>query len=69
MIDKEKATNNGHTHLCIAAWRGHLEVVRFLLEAGADKDAATDNSATPLLLAAQKGQLEIVRLLLEAKAD
>ena len=32
-----------------AAENGHLEVVRLLLEAGADKDAATQPGATALI--------------------
>ena len=56
--------------LLVAAREGHLEIVRLLLEAGADKDAATTtDGATALLLAAFQGHLEVVRLLLEAGAD
>ena len=47
-----------------------LEVVRLLLEAGADKDAATTTyGATALMSAAEEGHLEVVRLLLEADKD
>ena len=52
-----------------AAFKGHLEVLRLLLEAGADKNAANANGATALMAAALKGHLEVVRLLLEAEAD
>ena len=52
----------------MAALKGHLEVVRLLLEAGADKDSATTDGATALLEAAMAGHLEVVRLLLETGA-
>ena len=52
-----------------AAEQGHLEVVRLLLEAGADKNAAKQYGTTALMLAAHNGHLEVVRVLLEAGAD
>ncbi|CAK8990518.1 unnamed protein product [Durusdinium trenchii] len=57
------------TPIHIAANRGHLEVVRLLLEAGADKDAVRTDGATALFIAAKNGHLEVVRLMLEAGAD
>ena len=48
--------------------RGHVEVVRLLLEARADKDAIKGNW-NPLMYASHQGHTEIVRLLLEAGAD
>ena len=41
-----------------------LEVVRFLVESGANKDqGTTDDGATALYKAAQTGHLEVVRFL------
>ena len=54
-----------------AAQQGHLEVVRLLIEAGADMNAkdAQYHEDTALLVAARGGHLEVVRLLVEAGAD
>ena len=52
-----------------AALKGRLEVVRLLLEAGADKEPASKNCSRALYAVASKGHLEVVRLLLEAGAD
>ena len=54
----------------IAADEGHLEVVRFLVESGANKDQGTaDDGSTPLLIAAQNGHLRIVRFLVGSGAN
>ena len=60
---------HGKTALFMAAQNGHLEVVRLLIEAGADKAAAHSTGATAVFIAAQNGHLEVVRLLIEAGAD
>ena len=39
---------------------GHLEVVQFLVGAGADKEKAVQDGATPLFIAADQGQLDVV---------
>ena len=52
-----------------AAMWGHLQTVRFLLEAGIDKDAVDDVGGTALLRSAAEGHADVVRLLLEASAD
>ena len=60
-------------HLCwpmsSAAAHGYLEVVRLLLEAGADQNAEQQDGSTALMAAAQNGHLQVVRVLLEAGAD
>lgn len=54
-------------YLKMAAQMGHLEVVDFLLDAGADPDADEDGEAVQE--AAKNGHIEVVRALLEAGAD
>ena len=60
----------GASPLHTAAGDSHTEIVRMLLERGADVDkATTDGGATPLYTAAELGRTEIVRILLEHRAD
>jgi ankyrin repeat protein len=61
---------HGSTALHAAAARGHGEVVRLLLEQGADPNARdTGDNAGPLHFAAGGGHVDVVRMLLEAGAD
>ncbi|EXK76781.1 hypothetical protein FOQG_18486 [Fusarium oxysporum f. sp. raphani 54005] len=48
---------------------GNIEVVKMLLEKGADARAANMDGLTPLLLTSQNGHLEMVKILLEKGAD
>jgi ankyrin repeat protein len=57
------------TPLHSAAAGGHAEIVRLLLEHGADPNAPQDGGATPLHSAAQNDDRESVEALLEAGAD
>ncbi len=57
------------TALINAAQNGHSDIVRQLLEAGADINATNDFGVTALIWAATKGHSDIVRQLLEAGAD
>ena len=52
-----------------AASEGHLEVVRLLVENGANVNARDENGRTPLFRAADEGHLDIVRLLVENGAE
>jgi len=60
---------NGRTPLFVATQKGQLEVVRLLLDAGANVDKADSDGWTPLQIASQKGHLDIVRVLVEEGAD
>ena len=58
------------TALFAAAEAGHTEVVRYLLEAGADPDIRCMEDGTALTIAAARsGTVEVLRLLIDAGAD
>ncbi len=60
---------DGHRPLTAAAAAGQLEVVRFLLDMGADPDSQNYFEKPALVLAATKGHLAVVKLLLDRGAD
>ncbi|CAE7219946.1 ANKHD1, partial [Symbiodinium natans] len=49
--------------------KGHLEIARLLLNAGADKNSHNRKAQTALMHASFQGHIDIVRLLLDAGAD
>lgn len=70
LIAKDADVNKtGWTPLHYAASRGHLDVIRLLLENYAFIDAASPNGTTPLMMAAQYGSDDAVKLLLDEGAD
>ena len=60
---------NGVTALMIASERNNTEIVKLLLQGGANPNTRTQNGNNSLLAAANKGYVEVVKLLLEFKAD
>ena len=56
---------NGYTALHEAAWSGHIAVVVFLVEHGAEVAAKDNDWDTPLHLASVKGRLPVVEFLVE----
>ena len=71
-ITKEKAitVGKGGGWLYMAANLGDLNLVKELIEEGADVNAVTEEkNYTPLFVAAQNGYLEVVKTLLEKEAD
>ena len=65
---------NGETPIHDAAngsyLRGHADIVKVLLEYGADVNAVRRiREQTPLLLAADRGHLDVMKVLLENDAD
>ena len=59
----------GWTPLHYAATKGHVGIIRMLLEHHAYIDAESPNGTTPLMMAAMYGTPEAVKTLLEAGAD
>lgn len=57
------------TPLLLAAWNNHLEIVKYLIEQGAEVDKAAYDKMTPLMAAASYGWGETVSWLLEHKAN
>ena len=64
-----KVNQNGWTPLHYAATGPEPELVRLLLEHGAEVDATAPNGTTPLMMAAQYGSEDSIKLLLERGAD
>ncbi|XP_022906707.1 ankyrin repeat domain-containing protein 17 isoform X2 [Onthophagus taurus] len=55
--------------LTLACYKGHLDMVKFLLEAGADQEHKTDEMHTALMEASMDGHVEVARLLLDSGAQ
>ena len=61
--------HNGDTLLMLAAYHGHAEAVKVLLEFKADPLIANDKNQLPIAGAAFKGDLAVVKALVEAGAE
>jgi len=57
--------SNKHSALMISCHAGHIDVVRFLIAAGANSGATSDEGMTPLLFASSAGHLEVLQLMCE----
>ena len=64
-----KEASHGQTALMRAAWEGHTQVVRALIDHGADVHARTTTGYTALLFAAREAYGDTTQALLEAGAD
>ena len=60
---------NGDTPLMRAAWKGFDNIVKFLLEEGAQINKVNKYGWTALMLAATEGRVKVVKHLLEKGAD
>lgn len=58
------ANKYNNTCLMIASYKGHLDVVSYLLEKGADPNARANCGATAMHFAVECGHLDVVRELL-----
>ena len=61
------ADSNGRTALHLAAGKGHIQAMDFLLKAGADVNAEDEFGRTPMLQAIRCGQAEAVQTLIQFK--
>jgi hypothetical protein len=61
--------SSGDNALAWAAWSGETEVVKFLLDKGAEVDVKGQHGKTALVWAAHNGRNDIVSLLLKKGAD
>ena len=60
---------DGRTVLIYAAWNGSTEVVKLLIDNGADLNHKNNFGGTALIYAAYKGDTELVKLLIDSGAD
>ena len=63
------ANGDGRTALMRSAKRGHTDIVRYLIDNGADPRKRDKNNKTALMGAAKKGHVDICRMLVHAGAD
>ena len=70
LVDKGAEVNKlGWSPLHYAATKGHIRMMRLLIENDAYLDAESPNGTTPLMMAAHYGTPSAVKLLLEEGAD
>lgn len=70
-LSKDHAMMNawGKTALHAAAYQGHEEMVKILIDAGADIEAIGNDNVTPMYLAAQQKHKDLVQLFLRSGAQ
>ncbi|HEX5223390.1 MAG TPA: ankyrin repeat domain-containing protein [Verrucomicrobiae bacterium] len=67
--DAKKTTETDGAALADAALMGQVDIVRTLLESGADPDVPGEEHFTALMGAVRAGRIELVQMLLKAGAD
>lgn len=68
-LNHSSIDRNGETPLTLAADRGHTDIVRWLIDNGADIERRNHFGFSPLAAAARVGKHHVVQLLLERNAD
>jgi FOG: Ankyrin repeat len=68
-INYNKRDENGNTPLYYAAQKGARDIVKLLIENGADATIANNQSITPLHAVSKTGNKEIITILTENGAD
>jgi len=68
-LDMAKPPKLTPSALILACTNGHIEVVKLLLEKGADVNSRNSDGDTPLIFAVRCGHAGLVKLLLEKGAD
>ena len=53
----------------VACHKNHIEIVRMLLDAGAEQNCVSNKGFSALMRAYRKGHIEIVRMLLNGGAE
>ena len=71
LVEKNKADINksGWNPLMYACSKGQLEVVKYLVQHGAEVNTTSPNGSTPLMMAAMSGNEYVVKYLLDQGAD
>jgi hypothetical protein len=68
--DIDARDNEGQTALVLAAQQGHLEIVKLLIDAGADLEARDKTfERASLCWAAMNGHITVVKILIDARAS
>ena len=69
MVDMNFKTERNRSPLILAARKGHKDVVKLLLDRGAEPNMADQYGGTPLHFAALEGHKDVVQLLLDGGAE
>ncbi|XP_076809799.1 uncharacterized protein LOC143452640 isoform X1 [Clavelina lepadiformis] len=66
---KDSAVSKDLSLLCVAAYEGHLDIVKLLIQKGAEVNHRCKLGESALFLAARKGHLKVTQCLLDAGAQ
>ncbi len=65
----EAKSEDGSTPLYLAAFKGFPQIVKSLLDSGADPDTENNRAWSPILVAAANGHVQVVFVLIRAEAN